>query len=668
MASNLGGNGHLGSSLGNTSNCEPQTQGCVDNSNILHNHLEGTVQIIVPGPPLIFKGTLDDIADLPTTGNEISDCYSIDGYLYVWSSQGEWVNVGQLPQGEKGDKGDTGDTGPAGPQGNTGPKGDTGDDGREIELQNNGMTVQWRYVGDPDWIDLVDVSELQGPEGPKGDTGDTGLQGPKGDKGDTGEQGDIGLTGPGFTTAEVDTDGDLIIERTDSTTFNAGHVKGDQGEQGIPGPEGMGWPEPVIATGTGTSQDITLPDEIPDANDVIVSVNGIIWPPANYSVTGTTLTITTNDVGDYIEINKPAGSTGPAGLQGPKGDTGEAGPTGPQGDIGPAGPQGDAGPKGDKGDTGDTGPKGDTGDTGPAGPGVAAGGTTDQYLKKNSSTNYDTSWVTLTKGDIGLSNVDNTSDLSKPISTLTQSALDLKLTSTVAASTYQPLDSDLTAIAALSTNGFAKRTGAGTWSIDTSTYLTGNQTITLSGDVSGSGTTAISLTLPNIATAGTYKSVTVNAKGQVTAGSNPTTLAGYGITDAQATLVSGTNIKTVNSTSLLGSGNIDTTQSFIAPRVQVTTATTTFTADWSLYDVIEVTISGNCVFTFSGAVSGQKCMLKVKQDGTGSRTVTLPASVRYGTDLTSFTATTTASKKDYVGFIYDSADSKYDILATRKGF
>lgn len=34
------------------------------------------------------------------------------------------------------------------------------------------------------------------------------------------------------------------------------------------------------------------------------------------------------------------------------------------------------------------------------------------------------------------------------------------------------------------------------------------------------------------ATAGTYKSVTVNAQGHVTGGSNPTTLAGFGITDA----------------------------------------------------------------------------------------------------------------------------------------
>ena len=64
-------------------------------------------------------------------------------------------------------------------------------------------------------------------------------------------------------------------------------------------------------------------------------------------------------------------------------------------------------------------------------------------------------------------------------------------------------------------------------------YISGNQTITISGDISGSGTTSISATLPNIVTAGVYNSVTVNAKGQVTAGTNPTTLSGYGIVDAQ---------------------------------------------------------------------------------------------------------------------------------------
>lgn len=64
-------------------------------------------------------------------------------------------------------------------------------------------------------------------------------------------------------------------------------------------------------------------------------------------------------------------------------------------------------------------------------------------------------------------------------------------------------------------------------------YLTGNQNITLQGDIVGSGTTLITTTLPNIAVAGTYRSVTINTKGQFTTGTNPATLAGYGITDAQ---------------------------------------------------------------------------------------------------------------------------------------
>ena len=44
--------------------------------------------------------------------------------------------------------------------------------------------------------------------------------------------------------------------------------------------------------------------------------------------------------------------------------------------------------------------------------------------------------------------------------------------------------------------------------------------------------TTSQLDLATVATAGTYKSVTVDVYGRVTSGSNPTTLAGYGITDA----------------------------------------------------------------------------------------------------------------------------------------
>jgi hypothetical protein len=83
----------------------------------------------------------------------------------------------------------------------------------------------------------------------------------------------------------------------------------------------------------------------------------------------------------------------------------------------------------------------------------------------------------------------------------------------------QAWDADLDAIAALTgTSGFLKKTASNVWALDTSTYITGNQSITLSGDVSGSGTTAITVTLASVGTAGTYTKVTTDAKGRVISG------------------------------------------------------------------------------------------------------------------------------------------------------
>jgi hypothetical protein len=76
---------------------------------------------------------------------------------------------------------------------------------------------------------------------------------------------------------------------------------------------------------------------------------------------------------------------------------------------------------------GATGATGATGAAGPTGAGVAAGGTTGQVLAKQSATDFDTDWETLTKSSVGLGNVDNTSDANKPISTATQTALDGKV-------------------------------------------------------------------------------------------------------------------------------------------------------------------------------------------------------------------------------------------------
>lgn len=101
-----------------------------------------------------------------------------------------------------------------------------------------------------------------------------------------------------------------------------------------------------------------------------------------------------------------------------------------------------------------------------------------------------------------------------------------------------------------------------------SQYLTGNQNISVTGDATGSGATSIALTLANSGvTAGTYKSVTVDAKGRVTAGANPTTLSGYGITDALSS--SGGTI----------SGNLTITGNLVLNGTTTTVNSTTMTLD-----------------------------------------------------------------------------------------
>ena len=51
---------------------------------------------------------------------------------------------------------------------------DAGANGKEIELQKSTTHIQWRYVGDADWINLVALADLKGADGAKGDKGDTG--------------------------------------------------------------------------------------------------------------------------------------------------------------------------------------------------------------------------------------------------------------------------------------------------------------------------------------------------------------------------------------------------------------------------------------------------------------------------------------------------------------
>jgi hypothetical protein len=67
----------------------------------------------------------------------------------------------------------------------------------------------------------------------------------------------------------------------------------------------------------------------------------------------------------------------------------------------------------------------------------------------------------------------------------------------------------------VSTAGFLKSDAVGGLSVDTNTYLTGNQSITLSGDVTGSGTTAITTTIADNSVDGTDIALGSDAQGDI---------------------------------------------------------------------------------------------------------------------------------------------------------
>lgn len=195
--------------------------------------------------------------------------------------------------------------------------------------------------------------------------------------------------------------------------------------------------------------------------------------------------------------------------------------------------------------------------------------------------------LALVKADVGLGNVDNTSDASKPVSTATQTALDNK----------QPLDSDLTTIAGLTAttdnfmvsaaSAWASRTPA---QAKTSLGLVkgdvglGNvdNTSDASKPVSTATQTALDLKAPlasptftgtvTIPTPFTLGAVSVLPTGtELNFVDGVTSNIQTQLDGKQATLVSGTNIKTVNSSSLLGAGNLVVSASITETEIDVGT-------------------------------------------------------------------------------------------------
>jgi hypothetical protein len=91
--------------------------------------------------------------------------------------------------------------------------------------------------------------------------------------------------------------------------------------------------------------------------------------------------------------------------------------------------------------------------------------------------------------------------------------------------------------------------------------------------------------------------------------------------------------------------------------------------DLSTGDFFETTLTGNLTLgTPLNPVDGQRILIRLRQDGVGSRTLAFGGVWRFGTDLPSVTLTTTINKTDYLGAVYHGGDTKWDVIAFIKGF
>ena len=107
-----------------------------------------------------------------------------------------------------------------------------------------------------------------------------------------------------------------------------------------------------------------------------------------------------------------------------------------------------------------------------------------------------------------------------------------------------------------------------------------------------------------------------------------------------------------------GDQTISGKKTFLSPVGTWVTATdgSTITFDLATGNLQKVTLGGNRTLAVSNATIGQAFIVKLIQDGTGSRTVTWFSTINWAGGVTP-TLTTTASKADVFGFICTAADT-----------
>lgn len=217
--------------------------------------------------------------------------------------------------------------GPQGEQGIPGDDGKAGASGKSVEFQSTSTYIQWRYIGDTTWLNLIPLSAITGPKGDNGDDGAPGTPGTPGTNGTNGTDGQNGEDGRAIQLQKSETHVQwrYVGDTAWVNLIALSELKGEKGDQGQSF-------SPDVTAGIASR---SLYDNEDPGFAFLANDEGMI----------------------YFRLDPTGWSEGMAFGKGEKGDKGDTGDTGP------------AGAKGDKGDKGDTGA---TGATGAAGKGIAS--------------------------------------------------------------------------------------------------------------------------------------------------------------------------------------------------------------------------------------------------------------------------------------------------------
>lgn len=130
------------------------------------------------------------------------------------------------------------------------PAGEDGKDGKNVEMRKTATVIQWRLVGDPDWIDLVTLNDIKGTDGGDGTNGKTMLSTTGAPAASLGVQGDFAN----------DVTNSVMYGPKGASTWPAGvSYKGGKGNDGT---NGARWHvgAPVPDAGLGALGDFYLRD------------------------------------------------------------------------------------------------------------------------------------------------------------------------------------------------------------------------------------------------------------------------------------------------------------------------------------------------------------------------------------------------------------------------